>query len=221
MKDLSRREFLRSMLGGTTRAGLGTGIVYGALEMRESRTPPVGMRGDLGIVRPPGAQVEVEFLASCTRCTKCADACPEQCILFFGPEAGVLQGTPYIQPDVRGCTLCLDCGPACPTESLAVLEQKEQVSMGRAVVDERLCVSYNGTGVCGACHTICPLRNRAIIQDYRNRPIVDVEHCTGCGLCEDVCIVRDRRAIRVVSGRFALDHLQEHQEHDDSEESVS
>lgn len=209
MKELSRRDFLRAMLGGTTRAGVGTGMLYGALEMRESRTPPAGMRGDLGIVRPPGAQVESDFLSSCIRCTDCADACPAQCILYFGPEAGALQGTPYIQTDERACTLCLDCGRACPTESLAVIEKKEDVSMGRAVVDERLCVSFNGTGVCGACHTICPLRNRAIIQDFRNRPIVDVEHCTGCGLCEEVCIVRDRRAIRVISGRFAFEDADE------------
>jgi MauM/NapG family ferredoxin protein len=205
MKTFSRRTFLRSLFGGTTRAGIGTGIVYGALEMRGSRTAPAGLRGNLGILRPPGAQVEAAFLSMCIRCTECADACPSQCILYFGPEAGPLQGTPYIEPADRGCTLCLDCGRACPSEALVALERKEDVSMGRAVVDERLCVSYNGTGVCGACHTACPLRNRAIVQDHRNRPLVDVEHCTGCGLCEEVCIVRDRRAIRVVSGRFELD----------------
>ncbi len=204
MKELTRREFLRSLVGGTTRAGFGTGLVYGALELREGRTAPAGARGDLGIVRPPGAQIEVDFLSSCIRCTECADACPAQCIRYFGPEAGALHATPYLQTDQRACTSCLDCGHACPTEALAVLERKEDIAMGTAVVDERLCVSHNGSGVCGACHTACPLRNRAIVQDYRNAPTVNPEHCTGCGLCEEFCIVKDRRAIRVVSGRLLL-----------------
>ena len=208
MKDISRREFLRRVVGGSTRTGVGTGLIYGVLELRESRTLPEGARGELGIVRPPGAQTEEDFLASCIRCTECADACPAQCISYFGPEAGALQGTPYIKTDDRACTLCLDCGRACPTESLAALTKKEDVRMGTAVVDERLCVSHNGTGVCGACHTICPLRNRAIVQDFRDAPQVNPDHCTGCGLCEEVCIVRDRRAIRVVSGRLMLESFE-------------
>ncbi len=73
--------------------------------------------------------------------------------------------------------------------------------MGVAEVDKRVCVSHNGTGVCGACFTICPLRGDAITQDIRNAPVVHVDHCVGCGLCEEVCIVRDRRAIRVTTPR--------------------
>ena len=97
--------------------------------------------------------------------------------------------------------MCLECGKACPNEAIVVLESMTEVAMGTAEVDERLCVSHNGTGMCGACHTVCPLRNRAINQDYRNAPVVDPEHCTGCGLCEEICIVRDRRAIRVRTTR--------------------
>ncbi len=70
--------------------------------------------------------------------------------------------------------------------------------MGVAVVDEHLCVSHNGTGICGACHTVCPLRNRAIEQDYRNAPIVHADSCTGCGLCEEVCIVDERSGVRAI-----------------------
>jgi len=73
--------------------------------------------------------------------------------------------------------------------------------MGVAVVDERLCVSHNGSGACAACHTACPLRNRAITQGIRNAPTVHAEHCVGCGLCEEACIVYDRKAIRVVTER--------------------
>lgn len=199
--SISRRELFRALLGNTGRAGVGIGVLGGFLGLRQGHADPVGMRGELGIVRPPGAAAEPEFLASCIRCTRCADACPTQCIRFFGPEAGDSQATPYILTADTACNMCLECGPACPTDAIAILESMSDAAMGTAEVDERLCVSHNGTGVCGACHTICPLRNRAIVQDYRNAPVVDPAQCTGCGLCEEICIVRDRRAIRVRTAR--------------------
>lgn len=199
---LDRREFFRLLALRSTKVGAGGGLLYGMLGLRASHADHPGTRGDLGIVRPPGAlQDEKDFLARCIRCTECADVCEAQCIRLFGPEAGNLQGTPYIVTSDKGCTLCLACGPACPTEALTPLTKREEPRMGVAVVDERLCVSHNGTGVCGACHTVCPLRNRAIVQDYRNAPVVNEDVCTGCGLCEEFCIVRDRRAIRVETSR--------------------
>ncbi len=198
---LDRREFFRVLALRSGKVGAGGGLLYGLLGLRPSSALPAGARGELGIVRPPGALEEPDFLARCIRCTECADACEAQCILLFGPEAGDLHGTPYIVPSEKGCTLCLACGPACPSGALTPLEARDEPRMGVAVVDERLCVSHNGTGVCGACHTACPLRNRAITQDFRNAPHVVPEECTGCGLCEELCIVRDRRAIRVVTDR--------------------
>ena len=76
--------------------------------------------------------------------------------------------------------------------------------MGVAVVDERLCVSHNGTGVCGACHTACPLRNSAITKALRNAPTVHENYCVGCGLCEEACILKGTKAIRVFSGRLPV-----------------
>lgn len=203
-EGIDRRAFLRRLALGSGKAGAGGGLLYTLLGLRPGSALPAGARGALGIVRPPGALAEEkDFLARCIRCTECADACEAQCIRLFGPEAGELQGTPYLVTAEKACTLCLACGPACPSGALEPLEARSEPRMGIAVVDERLCVSHNGTGVCGACHTICPLKNRAITQDYRNAPIVHEDACTGCGLCEEVCIVRDRRAIRVVTERRA------------------
>jgi ferredoxin-type protein NapG len=202
---MDRRGFFRRLLRGTAQAGAGAGLLLGFEEMHHGRSEPLGVRGALGMVRPPGSLEEADFLARCIRCTRCADACEAACIRLFGPEAGELGGTPYIVPAEAGCTLCLACAPACPSAAIEVLEAKADARMGVAVVDERLCVSHNGTGICGACHTACPLRNRAITQDFRNAPIVDVEQCVGCGLCEEICIVRDRRAIRVVSSRVPME----------------
>ena len=106
-------------------------------------------------------------------------------------------------PTEHACVLCLQCTEVCPTGALRVVEQKEDVRIGVAVVDKRTCVSHNGTGVCGACHTACPLRNIAITQGLHNRPIVHEDHCVGCGLCEEACIIEGTKAIRVFSQRGA------------------
>ncbi len=198
----NRRTFIRKTFSLGSEIGLATIALLGFSSLKKSKTAPKGSRYALGIVRPPGALEEKDFLSLCIRCTRCSDSCEAQCILLFGPEAGRLQGTPYIEPQTRGCTMCLKCGETCPTEALLVLTKKEEIKMGLAVVDERLCVSHNGTGVCGACHTVCQLRNKAITQDIRNRPTIHEEHCTGCGMCEELCIVLERRAIQVKTDRL-------------------
>lgn len=197
----TRREFGQTLLGLAGRATLVGGGLLGFVSLRRSSTAPRGDRGRLGILRPPGSQPEEDLLALCLRCTRCADACEAQCIRFFGPEAGALHGTPYIFARERGCTLCLECGRTCPTGAILPLERMQDARMGVAEVDKRLCVSLNGTGVCGACFTVCPLRGKAITQDIRNAPAVHTDACVGCGLCEEICIVRDRRAIQVRTDR--------------------
>jgi len=198
---VGRRAFVQKAASACGRLALSAGALTVFLALRAGKAAPSETRGALGIVRPPGSKDEDDFLALCIRCTRCADACEPQCIRLFGPESAGLQGTPCIVPETRGCTLCLKCGEACPTGAILPLKTKEEARIGTAVVDKRLCVSHNGTGACGACHTICPLRNKAITQGIRCAPTVHEDHCTGCGMCEEVCIVRDRRAIRVKTDR--------------------
>lgn len=198
----TRREFLRR--AGRAAAGaalVGASVWSIGTFLDGRREPPRGARGRLGILRPPGALDEPSFLARCIRCTRCSDVCRPGAIRLFPPGEGEQSGTPYLLAEERGCNLCLECIDACPAGALAPVERKEDARMGTAVVDERLCVSLNGTGVCGACHTACPLRNRALTQDYRNAPVVHPDVCVGCGLCEEACIVLENKAIRVVTGR--------------------
>jgi len=193
-----RRWFLRRIGGIALQAAAVWAVLMGLIRLRTPQGIPQGARRALGIVRPPGALGESDFLAACIRCTRCADACSVGAIKLFGAEAGSMQGTPYLDPINAACNMCLACGPACPTEALLPLLEVAEVEMGEATVDDRLCVSINGTGVCGACFTACPLRGEAITQGIRNAPEVHEEHCTGCGLCEQFCIVDEREGLRAI-----------------------
>jgi ferredoxin-type protein NapG len=202
MSATSRRAWFVAVLRGSFRVLLAGGLlaaVHGLFRRRAMPRPVE--RQATGILRPPGALDEPGFLAACIRCELCADACDTACIRIFGPTEGRHAGTPHIVAESRACNLCLRCTQVCPSGALQPIEDKKDVRMGTAVVDERLCVSHDGTGACGACHTVCPLRNRAITQGLFNAPTVHREHCVGCGLCEEACIVEERRAIRVVTGR--------------------
>ena len=188
---MNRRAFLKNATAVTAACWGGSWLSRGSQEARESG---IGLR-------PPGALEEEAFLAACLRCSLCAQACDTNCIVLFGHGEGRHAGTPHIVAEERACDLCLACTEVCPSGALVPVRDKTEVRMGVAAVDERLCVSHNGTGACGACFTICPLRGRAITQGIRNAPTVHEESCVGCGLCEEACIVRERRAIRVVTTR--------------------
>lgn len=193
----------RELLARLALALLGSAGTLGAIAAVRLGAPAEvspQLRGR-GLIRPPGALPEETFLAACVRCQRCAHECEAGAIRLFGPGTGALEGTPYLVPELTGCTLCLRCGPACPTGAITALAHKALADMGDAVVDPDLCVAINGTGICGACFTVCPLRGKAITVGLHNRPTVHPEKCVGCGLCEEVCIVKRDRAIRVRSAR--------------------
>ncbi|MHC4971163.1 MAG: 4Fe-4S dicluster domain-containing protein [Planctomycetota bacterium] len=197
---MNRRQLL---LRGAAGA-LGVGALLGTLHATKSG-PPVLLTPEMkrrGLLRPPGSRTdEAEFLAHCIRCQRCSQVCETDAIRLFGPGGGRHEGTPFIVAEESACNLCLECGRACPTGAIEELTGKAQARMGTAVVDEQLCVSHNGTGICGACFTVCPLRGKAITQGRRNRPTVHKDVCVGCGLCEEACIVDHDKAIRVFTER--------------------
>ncbi len=192
---MRRREFIARATGAALVLG-GIGTIMNDGE--GYRFPDSRRRG---ILRPPGSLEEEEFLAQCIRCQRCTEACHPKAIRLGGPGTGRHAGTPYIVPEDHACTLCLECGKACPTGAIEAITKKTEARMGTAVVDKRLCVSHNMTGICGACFTVCPLRGKAIVQGMHNAPTVNPEECVGCGLCEEACIVKGDKAIRALSAR--------------------
>lgn len=133
------------------------------------------------------------FLAQCTACGACVEACPEGII---SRRRGDL---PAIDFTRGGCTFCGRCADACP-ESLftpsAGVAWPHSISIGEK------CLTRQGV-VCQSCRDVCeanaiafPPRLAAVAQ-----PRLDTTRCTSCGACTGICPVdaigwiRDDRSV--------------------------
>lgn len=162
------------------------------------------------LIRPPGAKDEKDFIARCIKCGRCIEACPYVALRPATNVDGYAVGTPALFLREQACRLCEDfpCVNACPTDALRDVEDRYDVTMGVAVIDEDLCIAMKGMR-CEVCYRVCPLIDEAITIDYRMRegdeihtvfaPIIDEDVCVGCGLCVERCVVGEPQvAISVV-----------------------
>lgn len=154
------------------------------------------------LLRPPGAQGEDDFSARCIKCGKCIEACPYLALSPAPGDQGAAAGTPMINAREQACRLCEDfpCVNACPTNALRNIEKRADVRMGTAVIDEKLCIAFQGMR-CEVCYRTCPLIDEAISIDYRMlegdvihsvfAPVINEGKCVGCGLCVERCVVSE------------------------------
>jgi ferredoxin-type protein NapF len=132
-------------------------------------------------LRPPWAVVEPTFLAACTACGDCIDACPET-VLVRGdgqfPEFDPMQGE---------CTFCEACADACEARALDLVSIGPAWTHKAQIADA--CLARNGV-TCFSCRDACgeaairfaPALGGAV-------PELDLARCTGCGGCVGVCPV--------------------------------
>ena len=185
-----RRDFLKDSVLSVAKAAK----EYSTHSEVVPEKPAPALRTDW--LRPPGAVEEPLFLERCTKCNDCIKACPHGSIVFHQ-----LDGTPVIFPDQIPCYLCDDvpCIAACATDALMPVAGQDDIRMGTAVVNHRLCTAGQG---CHACVSKCP--TDALSMDFdTQRLVVTAERCVGCGMCEHVCrTVNDHIAIKVTPFRL-------------------
>ncbi|MFH1462850.1 MAG: 4Fe-4S dicluster domain-containing protein [Pseudomonadota bacterium] len=177
-----------------------------------------------GLIRPPGALPEADFLARCIACGQCMRVCPTNVL----QPAGLLGGleaawTPVLDMRVgtSGCQpSCTACGEVCPTGAIRLISLDEKlgrgehesagpVRIGTAFVDRGRCLPWAMDRPCIVCQEVCPVSPKAVLtervvqvlEDGREvaleRPRVDPVACIGCGICEHECPVAGEAAIRV------------------------
>jgi ferredoxin-type protein NapG len=144
------------------------------------------------VLRPPGAIDETTFLAECTRCLACIEACPYDAIGLAGPQLRGAEGTPVLHPLQSPCKMCPDtpCITACQTpretgiQPSGVLVAGRGFHMGKASIKTSDCLAYQG-GFCSTCAERCPVSGA--IEVNMGKPKIVTNLCTGCGICHHVC----------------------------------
>lgn len=168
--NVSRRTFLKNT-GVTCVLFVGIGGAGKLVKGRE-------------LLRPPGGQSEISFIASCLKCDRCSSICPKSAIDLASLSDGILAARTPVMNYHRGyCNFCKKCVEVCPTNALKAFN-RDRVRIGQAEIKKDICIAWN-TGGCTVCKDKCPYK--AITLDQEKRPVVDSEKCNGCGVCEYNC----------------------------------
>jgi len=139
--------------------------------------------------RPPGALPEPAFLAACTRCGYCLEACPVHAVIAAQPAAGLAAATPIVVPETEPCIACdgMLCAQVCPTGALVPpLDGWLREKLGTLELDTERCIAFQGIE-CGVCARVCPVGPAALDLDEQGRPVIG-SSCVGCGVCVRACV---------------------------------
>ncbi|MFA5146433.1 MAG: 4Fe-4S binding protein [Candidatus Omnitrophota bacterium] len=167
-----------------------------------------GKKAGTGMIRPPAALKEEEFLDRCIRCGNCMKVCITNGLQPVMFEAG-LNGlwTPRLVPEIGYCEYqCTLCGHTCPTGAIPKLSpsRKRATRLGVAEIDRSICIPWAQDKECIVCQEHCPVPDKAIKLQKETigdriiaKPVIDEYLCVGCGICQNKCPVRPVRAVRV------------------------
>ncbi|QIZ76897.1 ferredoxin-type protein NapF [Ferrimonas lipolytica] len=130
-------------------------------------------------IRMPWTVVENDFLANCTRCNQCIDAC-EPKIIVKGSG-----GFPSIDFSHNECTFCQQCVQACPEPVFRSID--EQPWQLKAQINDG-CLAQQRVE-CRSCGDSCePQAIRfKLTVGMAALPQIDLDQCNGCGACVSVC----------------------------------
>lgn len=196
--SISRREFIFLMFGSL--------FLMGFTHRYRRRLRRIGRMG--GVIRPPRALKEENFLDRCIRCGNCMKVCITNGLqpVFFEAGIGGIW-TPRLIPEIGYCEYkCTLCGKVCPTGAIPSisLEQKKKTRLGLAEIDLSICLPWAENKECIVCEEHCPVSDKAIkLKSHKRgpqtilRPYVNFDLCIGCGICQKKCPTRPVRAIKV------------------------
>ena len=96
---ITRRDLLSGPVKGRNLALAGTfGLLWiYVLDKSRAGAHPI---------RPPGAQEESEFLATCIKCGECVAACPFEVVKLATADDHAAIGTPFLTPREGPCYEC-------------------------------------------------------------------------------------------------------------------
>ncbi|MDM8525301.1 4Fe-4S binding protein [Desulfococcaceae bacterium HSG8] len=197
--SLSRRGFIYSGVAGAGTALVSlTGLNAPHDKAGEGQVAPPGL------IRPPGARPEADFLSRCVRCGECMAACPTNTIQPLWLTAGF---TGIFSPSLisrRGVCdpKCNRCGHICPTDAIRNLSKNERIwaKTGTAMIFRQKCLAWEYQKSCMVCDEVCPFNAIEFKREPGNPfavPHVIEDKCGGCGYCEHFCPVNNQAAIVV------------------------
>ena len=157
---------------------------HGRTGSRAKRAPDIFafVPSDDTALRPPWSRAGGAFDQACTRCGKCADACPTHVLRIANGRLRV----DYADGE---CTFCGACATVCPEPAFDVAAHAANARpWDVAARIDNTCLARLGVECvsCGdACeaHAIRFRMHGGSVPD----PRVDPHLCTGCGACVRVC----------------------------------
>jgi len=198
-KDLSRRNFFKTTVLGTTAIIASKSVFAGTQKKQGISVNPV---------TPPGSVSIWHYTSKCTACHLCVSVCPTKVLQPTFMEYG-LSGMfqPKMDYHAEYCNFeCVKCSEVCPTGAILPItkEHKSTLQIGTSNFIKNICIVVTKHTACGACSEHCPTKAVEMVPYLGDLmiPRIDNKICVGCGACEYACPTKPDKAIYVESNPY-------------------